>query len=445
MGSARFTSSFSRRQFLALPLLAAATRIGAMQGQQRLALVVGNRTYPDPFDLPPIPKNVHDVGAALQQRGFQVTTAADLIAPAFLAAIREFADRVRAAGPTAVALFFFSGHGVQVEAENLLLAAGMNPAGTPRDLLGQGIRLRRDVLDLLPPRPEGLTMSVIDACRTSISSVVRDSDGLNQIEAPPGVLVAFATGAGRPAISPVDPAQNTFYTGSFVKVLNQAPDDVSFSDFFRMVKADVTRTMENHPVRAIRQIAQIPYIAENTHSRMRLGLGTEVLPLPEDEQAAWSQIDTAYWPNDVVGRAEAYLRAFPDGRFAASATVARDGAREAVAALGSRDVRLYRSAFSSEVGDDIYRTDLSKAARGDKDAAARIGRMYREGTHRLAQDLKRWEGWLQYAVELGNGIASYDLALHYRSTDQPHLASRYEGRARALGFTPPPTLDNSRK
>ncbi|GAA5182414.1 hypothetical protein GCM10025771_31650 [Niveibacterium umoris] len=445
MSSGRVRNPISRRQFLALPLLAAATRIGAVQGQQRLALVIGNRSYPDPFDLPPIPKNVRDVASALERRGFQVTTAADLITPAFLAAIRDFAEKVRAAGPTALALFFFSGHGVQAEAENLLLSSGLNPAGKPRDLLGQAVRLRRDVLDALPQRPEALTMAVIDACRTSITSVVRDADGLNQIEAPPGALVAFATGAGRPAISPVDPAQNTFYTGSFVKVLNQAPDDVSFSDFFRMVKADVTRTMENHPVRAIRQIAQVPYIAENTRSRMRLGLGTETLPLAEDEQSAWNQINAAYWPGDVIGRTDAYLRAFPDGRFAASAVVARDGAREAATALNSRDVKLFRSAFAVELGDDEYRGELGKAARGDKDAAARIARMYRNGAHRLAQDLKRWEGWLQFAVELGNGIASYELALHYRATDQPHLASRYEGRARALGFTPPPTLDNSRK
>ncbi|WP_267727999.1 caspase family protein [Niveibacterium sp. 24ML] len=436
--------SFSRRQFLALPLLAAATCLGASAGQNRLALVVGNRVYPDPFDLPPIPKNVRDVSEALERRGFQVTTAADLVTAAFQGVMGEFAARVRAAGPGAIAMFFFSGHGVQAEAENLLLSAGMNPAGLPRELLGQAIRLRRDVLDPLTKRPSGLTMAVIDACRTSITSVNRDRDGLNQIEPPPGALISFATGAGKPAIAPVDPAQNTFYTGSFVRVLNQAPDDVSFSEFFRLVKADVTRTMENHPVRAIRQIAQIPFIAENTQERIRLGLGTEIA-ISTDDSEAWGKVDKLYWPAEVLAHAEAYLRAFPDGRFAASAAVVRDGAREAIAALGSREVRLYRSSFAADMGDEEYRSELRKAARGDKDAAARIGRMYREGMHQLAKDLKRWEGWLQYSVELGNGIASYELALHYLATDQPHLASRYEARARALGFTPPPTLDNSRK
>jgi len=35
--------------------------------------------------------------------------------------------------------------------------------------------------------------------------------------------------------------------------------------------------------------------------------------------------------------------------------------------------------------------------------------------------------------------------VHFRSTGQPLLASQYESRARDLGYTPPPDLDNVRK
>lgn len=57
----------------------------------------------------------------------------------------------------------------------------------------------------------------------------------------------------------------------------------------------------------------------------------------------------------------------------------------------------------------------------------------------------RYEGWMQFAVALGNGIASYELAVHFRNTGQPLLASQFESRARDLGYTPPPDLDNVRK
>jgi len=59
--------------------------------------------------------------------------------------------------------------------------------------------------------------------------------------------------------------------------------------------------------------------------------------------------------------------------------------------------------------------------------------------------LIRYEGWLQYAAALGNGIASYELAVFYRRQGQPTPAAQYETRARDLGYTPPTSLDNQRK
>ncbi len=103
-------------------------------------------------------------------------------------------------------------------------------------------------------------------------------------------------------------------------------------------------------------------------------------------------------------------------------------------------MRLYRSAFEAQQQLPPERAaDLLKAGRGDKDAAARLGRYYGGSNH------SRYEGWMQYAAALGNGIASYDLALYYRRVDQPLLAAQYEARARELGYTPPPSLDNTRK
>ena len=59
--------------------------------------------------------------------------------------------------------------------------------------------------------------------------------------------------------------------------------------------------------------------------------------------------------------------------------------------------------------------------------------------------LGRYEGWMQYAAALGNGIASYRLALYYRRTGLIQEASEYEALARSLGYTPPPSMDNRRK
>jgi hypothetical protein len=141
----------------------------------------------------------------------------------------------------------------------------------------------------------------------------------------------------------------------------------------------------------------------------------------------------------VLKLAADFLKKFPGSKLTGSAMVAQAGASDAAAILRKPDVRLFRSAFQAgpELGAALA-ADLEKAARGDKDAAARLGRHY------AGRDNGRYEGWMQYAAELGNGIASYQLALHYRR-DQPSLAQRYEDRARHLGYTPPPSLDNTRK
>ena len=416
----------------------------------RLALLIGNRDYPEGEDLPPIHKNVRDLRAVLEKRGFDVSHGLDLDQASARAATAAFAAKVRAARPDATVFFYFSGHGAQVDAENLLVSARINPKARPDTLVRTSMTLTRDVMSELPRRPEGLTIAVIDACRTSLRDVA-GGDGLNQMEAPPGCLIAFATGAGKPAIAPADDTRNTFYTASLVKLLESASDEISFSDLFRLVKLDVQNVMLNHPLALLRQFAQFPFIAENTQISRRLA----PLPAPNDatstppparfasrdEAADWAAVEAAVWPPEIARLATEFLKNHPGSRLAGSAEVARAGATEASQILRRRDVRLFRTAFQPT--EDLPANELVKAGRGDKDAAARLARNYRRDGKRF--DPSRYEGWLQYAAALGNGIASYELALHYRRVGQPLLAAQYESRARELGYTPPPSLDNTRK
>ena len=423
-------------------------------GSTRLALLIGNRDYPGGDDLPPIHKNVADLRVALEQRGFAVSQGLDLDLSQAREAMSRFATQVRAAPPEATVLFYFSGHGAQVDAENLLVSARLSPKARPDSLIRGSLTLSRDVIGQLPLRPAGLTIAVVDACRTSLRDLV-SGDGLNQVEAPPGCLIAFATGAGKPAIAPADDTRNTFYTGSLVKMLAAASDEITFSDLFRLVKYDVQNVMLNHPVPLLRQFAQYPFIAENTQVPRRLAQrppvsSTEAEPASpprfasRNEAQDWSQLEAALWPADVARLADEYLRNHPTSRLAAGALVAREGSREAAKILRRNDVRLFRSAFQPTAESGAAQGgDLAKAGRGDKDAAARLARSYGRDSGRW--DGGRYEGWLQYAAALGNGIAAYELALHYRRVEQPLLAAQFEARARELGYTPPPSLDNTRK
>lgn len=422
----------------------------------RLALLLGNRSYPQPFDLPPIPKNLRDLAAVLAQRGFQVTSALDLDLPAARRALEQFITEAAASPPDATVFFYFSGHGVQVDAANLLLPAGLNPSARGDQLQNSSMQLLTDVVRRLPPRRDGMVIAVVDACRTGLKS--GEEVGLNQVEAPPGCLITFSTGAGKPAIAPAVETQNTFYTGSLVRLMASVPDQTTFPELMQLVRSDVRDTMLNHPLPAVRQLAQDPFIADHTRVRLTVEPRREgaAAPAPADidEDAELKKLERLTWPAEVLQVAEAFLKARPDSPYAPGVKVARDGARTAMKALQRSDVRLFRAAFATN--DDMpaeQRQDLLRCGRGDKDAAARMAWRFRDaGSGRglsagygSSATQSRYEGWLQFAVALGNGIASYELALHFRSTGQPLLAAQFEARARELGYTPPPDLDNVRK
>lgn len=427
----------------------AVTAEAASGSENRMALLLGNRNYPLPFDLPPIPKNVRDLHAVLQRRGFRVTDALDLDLAASRAAMERFIAEALDSPPDTTLFFYFSGHGAQVDSANLLLPAGLNPTAQGEVLRKGSLQLLDDVVRRLPERRLGTTIAVVDACRTGLKA--GEISGLNQVEAPPGCLIAFSTGAGKPAIAPAVETMNTFYTGSLVKLMDSVSDETSFSELMSLVRTDVRTTMLNHPVQAIRQLAQDPFIAD--HSRVRLTVAPRAVSKAADagrfaddsEARDWQLLEQSLWPAEVAQAAEAFLQRHASSRWVASATVARDGAREAILALKRSDVRLYRTAFQPGDGMNAdHQQDLSRAARGDKDAAARMASRYRSQSGSSAAQ-SRYEGWLQFAVALGNGIAAYELALHYRSLGQPLLASQFEARALDLGYTPPPNLDNVRK
>lgn len=421
----------------------------------RLALLIGNGDYPVPHDLPPIHKNVMDLGEALAFRGFDVTQAMNLDESSLQTTVNEFVKRVEQAPPNAVTLFYYAGHGLQVDSNNLLLGSGANPTAPRRDLLARSLVLQQKLLAALPPRPQALNITVIDACRTDLRNALGDGEGLNQVEAPVGSLVCFSTGAGKPAVSPASADQNTFYTGALVKLLRESEGHITFNDLFRMVKEDVENTMLKHPLAAIRRLAQNPFIADNARVQVPLTVSAPAMlglpalqPMSPQEEADWLAIQSTQWPVDLLRLCQSFLTSYPNSIQAKSVMVYQAGAQQALSVLRNKEVKLFKTSFvlpqplPSQLQVDAG-ADLVRAARGDKDAAARIARLHRQADTEQGQ--LRYVGWLQYAGGLGNGIASYELALYYREAAQPLLAAQAEAQARQLGYSPPRALGHARK
>ena len=88
--------------------------------EPRVALVVGNSAY----QVAPLANPVGDarlVAETLRGLGFEVIERSDVDQKGMKRLIRDFGETLEDAGPDAVGLFFFAGHGVQLGGENYLI------------------------------------------------------------------------------------------------------------------------------------------------------------------------------------------------------------------------------------------------------------------------------------------------------------------------------------
>src|SRR5260370_23257580 len=91
----------------------------------RIALVIGNGKY----EAAPLSNSVNDAQAiakALRSYGFEVTERINANQGTMRRAIRDFGDRLRRGG---VGLFYFAGHGMQVNGRNYLIPIGADIRG----------------------------------------------------------------------------------------------------------------------------------------------------------------------------------------------------------------------------------------------------------------------------------------------------------------------------
>jgi hypothetical protein len=105
---------------LSLPGLAQSQRdlsIERIPEPRRIALVIGNANYPAHKLVNPV-HDAEDMKAALERLGFTVRLGKDLSKQAMQDQVKKFLGDLRDGD---VALFYYSGHGMELDGENLLV------------------------------------------------------------------------------------------------------------------------------------------------------------------------------------------------------------------------------------------------------------------------------------------------------------------------------------
>jgi formylglycine-generating enzyme required for sulfatase activity len=214
-----------------------------IEGQRR-ARVIGNNAYAR-GKLVNAVNDARLMSATLHKLDFQVDIAADVT----LRQLEESVNRFTAGlSKGDVAIFYYAGHGVQIDGENYLIPIDF--AGKDQSDIKYGARSASWILDKIVRAGAVLQIVILDACRTNPFRVSRDvaGGGLAQMQGARGSFIAFATAAGKVAND--DPsASNGLFTSRLAQALTQP--GLSLDEVFNRVRVAVDQASGGE---------QLPYI-----------------------------------------------------------------------------------------------------------------------------------------------------------------------------------------
>jgi formylglycine-generating enzyme required for sulfatase activity len=315
---------------------------------RKVALVIGNSDYPA-NPLANARRDAVDVDAALRSLGFDVVSVSDATSQKMNEAIAEFGKRLQAGG---LGLFYFAGHGIQTAHSTLLLPAGsdaLKPAASVRD----GIDVAAVLRVMSVARPQQRNVVVLDACL--VQPFARPSRFDAALPALPAqTFIAYAAAPGAFAL---DGAQHGLLTGAWLRQMqNAAPaayaDDIdAMFAMLRLAANEVaslthgrqkpwlsSTTYEPSSVAGggVQNFDALQHVAlasspsdDNTTAPVQ---GRGIMPKDSNEQyelTFWDSIKDSNYASDY----EAYLKAYPNGRFA---TLARARIERLKAAAGAQ-------------------------------------------------------------------------------------------------------------
>jgi hypothetical protein len=470
------------------------------------ALLIGNTRYrPSNRSILTAHKNVRNLEDVLFDMGYEPKSIFDASKPAILSALDEVLAQTPADKPL---FMYFCGHGINSltkgEYRNYWLSAGLQvtpPAASATDpavkrqhferLAQDSPSLEDDIFPRLAGRAEGHSFIMIDACR-EVASAVNDIDStMVQTRPPNGCLVGYATSPGRFALTPDDPDRNSYFAESLIDQLKavraRATDEGDMAQILQRVRIQVRERVnaiakEENALDYLLGLTgqKVGYIQEPTFAssisnravlRPQAALLAAVrptapvpvmptpitpaqpipgMPLPPAvtapvqavdtaDIARWAQIEEMIDPETAETALQAFITQYPRSQFRDNAVARLEDVRKVRDAI--RKTRLFRVPLKLPEDSSLQR-DYNSALQGDKFAAQRIAEaiIRNPALGDAAVSLR----WLQFAGELGNGIAAYAAFQRFNTQNLLQEATYHLALAQANGFRPPRDFDTKK-
>ena len=204
---------------------------------KRVALVIGNSAYENVPRLTNPSNDAADVATKLKALGFEVVEGIDLGKRDMEKRIRAFAEALSGAD---VGLFYYAGHGLQVDQRNFLAPIDAQ-LKSESDLDFEAVQLDLVLKNMV--RNAATSLVFLDACRdnplaANLAQVGRSLDvgrGLARIETPASMMIVYATEPGKVALDGT--GRNSPFTGALLRHIDT--EGASISDVMIAVRNDV--------------------------------------------------------------------------------------------------------------------------------------------------------------------------------------------------------------
>lgn len=316
-------------------LFAVCLSLAALTGwSKNYALLIGNAAYSmGPLDNPV--NDATDFAKTLKEIGFETRVLTDQNQEAMMQAIRDFGERLK--NNDGIGLFFFAGHGVQVDGENYLLPVGV-PIRNEEEVKKNAVPANL-VLRYMEDSKNRVNVVVLDACRNNpfIKTRSLKSRGLAPMDAPSGSLIAFSTAPGTEALDGI--GRNGLYTKHLMA--NAKVPGLTVEQVFKRTREAVE--LESERIAGRRQ-------SPREESSLK-GADMYFVPPPHgkggvDEAA----VELAYWNSIANSESsadfESYLLQYPNGKFA-------ELAKNRLQAIKSRRSTIARSETRAAEGNGV--------------------------------------------------------------------------------------------
>jgi uncharacterized caspase-like protein len=221
---------------------------------ERKALVVGNDHYTAVVRLANAGHDASSMAGALKNLGYDTTLVLDANRLKMSSAIERFAESLK---PGDIVLFYYAGHGMQVDGENYLIPTDFTVTNASAGK-EEGYSLSK-VLSLLENHGATTRIVVLDACRDNPFLGTRSlHGGWAGVSTTAGTFLAFGTSPGSTAADSPNRGHGAF-TQALLKYLPTSNLDIYGT--FERVRQEVIVSTDGH---------QVPWIASNLIGQLHL-------------------------------------------------------------------------------------------------------------------------------------------------------------------------------